>query len=434
MTKIKKTIILGSDIVILYISLFITLIIRYGLSNIQQPLNIHLQSFSFIFIIWIIILYLTDLYKEKYLRINLLTLQILILAVTINITISIIFFYLFPEFFRLTPKTNLLILGIIFTTLDIVWRMLLFKIYISSGWKNNLIFIGTSPTIQETINYLKDNPHIGYNIAFHFQELPANINEIIKKNNIHAIVLHPFFRKKTEVAKTIYQLIATRINLINFVDFYETLFQKLPLEELDEAWFIEKITIRRNIYDSSKRVLDILLSCLLGLLLLPFTLLIAISIKLSARQGPVVYKQQRMGINNQIFTLYKFGTMICDRGPLWTEKNDNRLTKLGKFLRYTHLDEIPQLYNIFKGDMSFIGPRAERKELAALYNQLPYYEIRHFIKPGLTGWAQVNYKPSASIKEAEEKLRYDLYYIKNRSLILDCLILIKTIKYLFINH
>jgi lipopolysaccharide/colanic/teichoic acid biosynthesis glycosyltransferase len=141
-----------------------------------------------------------------------------------------------------------------------------------------------------------------------------------------------------------------------------------------------------------------------------------------------------MGINNQIFTLYKFGTMIYDRGPLWTEKNDNRLTKLGKFLRYTHLDEIPQLYNIFKGDMSFIGPRAERKELAELYNQLPYYEIRHFIKPGLTGWAQVNYKPSASIKEAEEKLRYDLYYIKNRSLILDCLILIKTIKYLFINH
>ena len=121
-------------------------------------------------------------------------------------------------------------------------------------------------------------------------------------------------------------------------------------------------------------------------------------------------------------------------GPLATEKNDSRIFPIGKILRYTHLDELPQLFNILKGDIFFIGPRPESSELVEIYKKLPYYEIRHIIKPGLTGWAQVNYKPSASLEEAFEKLQYDIYYIKNRSLILDLLILIKTIRYIFISH
>ena len=123
-----------------------------------------------------------------------------------------------------------------------------------------------------------------------------------------------------------------------------------------------------------------------------------------------------------------------EKGPLWTEEKDKRLTFIGKILRYTHLDELPQLFNILKGNISFIGPRPERSELAEMYSSLPHYEIRHIIKPGLTGWAQVNYKPSASLEEAHEKLQYDIYYIKNRSLFLDFLIILKTIKYIFISH
>ncbi|MFH1346853.1 MAG: sugar transferase, partial [Spirochaetota bacterium] len=146
------------------------------------------------------------------------------------------------------------------------------------------------------------------------------------------------------------------------------------------------------------------------------------------------FKQERVGLNNKNFTLLKFGTMKEDKGPLWTNKNDDRLTLLGKFLTRTHLDETPQLYNIFKSDISFIGPRAERKELVELYRQISHYEIRHIVKPGLTGWAQLNYKASASIEEAKEKLKYDIYYIKNRSLVLDFLILLKTIRYFFISN
>jgi len=121
-------------------------------------------------------------------------------------------------------------------------------------------------------------------------------------------------------------------------------------------------------------------------------------------------------------------------GPLWTENRDPRLTPIGKILRFTHLDEIPQFWNILKGDLSFTGPRPERVELVEQYKNFPYYEIRHIIKPGLSGWAQINYKPSASLEEAYEKLCYDIYYIKNRSFFLDAMIILKTIRYIFTSY
>ena len=162
-------------------------------------------------------------------------------------------------------------------------------------------------------------------------------------------------------------------------------------------------------------MLDVVLSVILIIVFLPLMLLIAVLIKLNSK-GPIIYKHERMGINDKSFILYKFRIMIANHnGPLVTEKNDPRLTFIGKIIDYTHLNEIPQLFNILKGDMSFIGPRPESSKLVEIYKKLPYYEIRHIIKPGLTGWAQVNYKPSASLEEAFEKLQYDIYYIKNRS-------------------
>ena len=432
MTNAKKITILLGDILILYGALILTLIFRYGPNYFRESFYADLKPFSLIFVIWVVTFYLADLYKEKRLRINLATVQVFILTIIINIVISVILFYLFPSFFKLTPKTNLTIFSLIFGILDLGWRIILVKIYISSGLKDRLLIIGDSPIINEVINYLKNNPQIGYDVTA--QKSENDIDQIIAKNKINTIVIQTHLKKDPEIIKIIYQLLSSKIAVMDFATFYEMIFQKVPLEELEESWFIEKITTRRHLYDAIKKIIDIGLSLFLLIILLPLILIIAILTKLSARQGPVIYKQERVGAKNKFFTLYKFGTMRVDQGPLWTLKNDKRLTLLGRFLRYTHLDEIPQLYNILKGDISFIGPRAERRELAELYKQLPYYEIRHIIKPGLTGWAQLNYKPSASLEEAREKLQYDIYYIKNRSLILDVLILIKTIRLLFISN
>jgi len=431
MTNAKKITILLGDILILYGALILTLIFRYGPNYFRESFYAHLKPFSIIFVIWLVTFYLADLYKEKRLRISPATIQVFILAIIISVVSSVILFYLFPSFFKLTPKTNLAIFALVFGILNIGWRIILVKIYISGGWRNRLLLIGDSPIIDELINYLKNNPQIGYDVAA--QKSENDISQIIAKNKINIIVIQTYLKKDRKIIKIFYQLLPSKIAIVDLITFYETIFQKLPLKELDESWFIDKITTRRHLYDAIKRLIDICLSLFLIIIFLPLILIIAILTKLSSRQGPVIYKQERIGVNNKPFTLYKFGTMQVDEGPLWTTENDKRLTWFGKILRYSHLDEIPQLYNILKGDISFIGPRAERRELVELYKQLPYYEIRHIIKPGLTGWAQLNYKPSASLEEAREKLQYDIYYIKNRSLVLDLLILLRTVRYLFIS-
>jgi exopolysaccharide biosynthesis polyprenyl glycosylphosphotransferase len=179
-----------------------------------------------------------------------------------------------------------------------------------------------------------------------------------------------------------------------------------------------------------QRVIDVLVSLIGILVLSPVMLLVAILIRLTSH-GSAIYKQQRVGLNGGVFTLYKFRSMEADAesdGPIWASKDDPRVTRFGKFLRTSRLDELPQLLNIFKGQMSFIGPRPERPEFVAeLRDKIPHYDLRHLVAPGLTGWAQVMYSYTSSIDEAARKLEYDLYYIKNHSIQLDFAILIKTV-------
>jgi exopolysaccharide biosynthesis polyprenyl glycosylphosphotransferase len=180
-----------------------------------------------------------------------------------------------------------------------------------------------------------------------------------------------------------------------------------------------------------KRVTDIL-AALMGLVLsLPLCLLTALAIKLTS-PGPVFFRQERTGQDGAPFRLIKFRTMRIDAekesGPVWAQKNDTRVTPVGRFLRKSRIDEIPQFLNILAGQMSFVGPRPERPHFVAqLQQQVPFYPLRHTVKPGLTGWAQVRHPYGASIEDAQEKLRYDLYYIKNMSVMFDLNIILRTV-------
>ncbi|MEK7658078.1 MAG: exopolysaccharide biosynthesis polyprenyl glycosylphosphotransferase [Patescibacteria group bacterium] len=436
--KIRTALIILGDAVSLYTSLIITLLIRYGTDGFSGPFYSHFKPFSFIFIVWFLIFYLFDLYQERFFKHSPATAQTFSLAVSASIVASIIIFYAFEPFFRLTPKTNLLIFGLIFGISNYFLRLVLARLFISGGWRKKIIFIGDSPIFASLAEYIKNNPQAGYNINLWLKKLSeekfSNLIESIKKNEVEMAIVDAGVKNNHLNIKFIYRLLPLEIKIMDLSRFYETIFQKVPLEEIKESWFIEEITLGRRFYDMFKRTIDLTLSLILNIILLPIIIIIALLVKISS-EGSVIYKQERIGKNNRPFILYKFRTMKIDEtGPLWTDKNDPRLTFFGKIIRWTHLDELPQLFNILKGDISFIGPRPERTELTDLYKKLPYYEIRHTIKPGLTGWAQVNYKPSASLKEAREKLQYDFYYIKNRSLILDLLILLKTVRYLFLSH
>ncbi len=223
------------------------------------------------------------------------------------------------------------------------------------------------------------------------------------------------------------------VEILDTPTFYERSHKKLLLEQINPSWFFFSGGFRRTaLFVVIKRFLDIVLS-LLGLVItLPFFPIIALLIKVDS-PGPLFFKQIRTGFNERTFVLYKFRTMRQDAelatGAVWSTENDPRITRIGVFLRTSRIDELPQFFNVLRGDMSFVGPRPERPEFVEKLKQvIPYYSKRHFVKPGLTGWAQVCYPYGASVEDAVEKLRYDLYYTKNLSAFLDLLIVLETIK------
>jgi sugar transferase (PEP-CTERM system associated) len=222
-------------------------------------------------------------------------------------------------------------------------------------------------------------------------------------------------------------------------DVYESMTGKVPIESIRLSWLLfSPGSHASRLFLIYKRFASVMISIVGLLLSLPLIPLVILAIKLSSR-GRVLYWQNRVGRDDKIFRCYKFRTMRsdaeADSGPIWAEDNDPRITPVGRFLRRTRIDEIPQLLNVFKGDMSLVGPRPERPEfVAALNEQIPYYHLRHAVRPGITGWAQILYKYGSSVEDAKEKLRYDLYYIKNSSVGLDLLIVLKTIKIVLLSR
>lgn len=212
---------------------------------------------------------------------------------------------------------------------------------------------------------------------------------------------------------------------------YEHLSQRVPVRHIDEHWFIACFSGSRGSFHAhAKRILDVSFACVGLLFALVLWPCIAIAIALGD-SGPLLYSQERVGLDGRRFRLYKFRTMRCDaeqHGAVWARPNDERVTRVGRFLRQTRLDELPQLFNVLKGDMSLVGPRPERPEFVQdLERVIPYYQRRHLVLPGVTGWAQVRFPYGGSIADAEEKLKYDLYYLKHRSIVFDLLILLRTV-------
>jgi lipopolysaccharide/colanic/teichoic acid biosynthesis glycosyltransferase len=230
-----------------------------------------------------------------------------------------------------------------------------------------------------------------------------------------------------------------RLTEINFEElpvhtmdaFYETYWHRLPLETVNESWPLETefMLVQHSIYSTIKRLVDCLVAVFVLVIASPIMFCVAVAIAL-LDGFPIIFSQQRVGIYQKPFTLYKFRTMKVgsDKGDGYTRKSDLRVSRLGSFLRKMRLDEFPQVWNVMKGDMSMIGPRAEWVRLVEGYEQdIPHYHFRHLVLPGITGWAQVNYPYGASLKDTQQKLSYDLYYIRNFSLRLDAEVILKTL-------
>ena len=223
------------------------------------------------------------------------------------------------------------------------------------------------------------------------------------------------------------------VRVTGYLSFVERELGRIVLDDLDPNWLIFSDGFDKSVFrDAAKRAFDLIVSLLLLLFTLPITAVAALLIKLDS-PGPVFYRQERVGRDGRTFTLTKFRSMRVDAeqqgGPRWAAEKDDRITEVGAFIRQTRIDELPQIINVLRGEMSIIGPRPERPFFVdTLTDAIPFYGERHRVKPGITGWAQINYPYGASIEDAREKLSYDLYYVKNTSLFLDVIILLQTVR------
>ena len=267
-------------------------------------------------------------------------------------------------------------------------------------------------------------------------DAPDGLLSYCKANHINEIVVALDERRRTMGGNLpIDELLDCKLSGIDVVDavhFCERELGRIELNQLDPSWMLYSEGFRYSGFrDLSKRVFDLLISVVLLFFAWPFMLLTALAVFIDDG-APVLYRQTRVGLNGRKFDLYKFRSMRKDaekNGAVWAKQNDDRITRVGAFIRNTRLDELPQIYNVLKGDMSFVGPRPERPEFVGeLAEKIPFFNERHRVKPGLMGWAQLKYPYGASVEDAAQKLRYDLYYTKNHSLLLDILIVIQTVE------
>jgi exopolysaccharide biosynthesis polyprenyl glycosylphosphotransferase len=429
--RLKKLILLLGDLAFLHLALFLTLVIRYPRTLWLESWQSHWLSFAVIFIIWLLVFYINNLYDLNLRVISRKFFRRIMNATIISGLLSILYFY-FNIQTGITPKTNLAIFIAIFSLLFLFWRGLHQIITRSFIPRDNLAIIGSGSSAEEIMRLLKENPGAGYQTALVFKnpEELIDLSKSIEAKNIRAIVVCDDFGQSTALREALFACLIHKITFFNYPDFYELLTGKIPVEAIGQNWFLENLRAgQKNYFHLFKKIFDYLVALAILIISLLFWPLIALAIKLSSR-GPIFFKQIRLGRNGREFFMIKFRTMRTENNnSAPTAENDERITAVGSFLRQTRLDEIPQLINILKGEMSFIGPRPERPEIAVeLEKTIPFYKTRLLIKPGVTGWDQISGAyHSASISDSQEKLQYDLFYLKNRSLYLDLTIALKTL-------
>ena len=329
---------------------------------------------------------------------------------------------------------------VVFAVVETYWRRFFNRLTESGEAPNKVVLVGTGPSAKEIAATVRENPQLGYAITAELtgeeaSRTPAAIERAAREYSANLVAVPRELKRKGSLALVLYRLFGRGISVIDLDSFYEVVMRKVPLADIEETWFLENIESTARFYDPFKRAIEFLAALVIGIILLPLEILIAIIVKLTS-PGPVIYRHMRVGQHGREFTFYKFRNMRVDaerEGARWATPNDTRATPFGKFLRKTHLDELPQLWNIIKGDMSFVGPRPERPEFVIkLKEQIPFYEVRLLVRPGVTGWAQINHRADLTPDDVKQKLQYDIYYLKNRSPVLDLAIVLKTLKSIFV--
>ena len=348
--------------------------------------------------------------------------------------------YIFP---RVLLGNNSVVLGLLLVTVALFgWRMMYAWLVQQPYLRERVYVLGVGERAQRLVNGLRSRTELGVEVigwsgnvegAITRETIAAHLMELMQSHRVHRVIVAMSDRRGTLPVLEMLQLRLNGIKIEEATSWLEKISGRIEVDNLYPSWLIFADGFRFSAsFLVLRRIIAILASGVILLVVLPVIPFVILAIKLDSR-GPVLYRQKRVGLGSKVFYCYKFRTMRqdaeADTGATWALDDDPRITRIGKFLRTARLDEIPQLWCVLKGDMSFVGPRPERPEFVEmLAREIPFYEVRNAVRPGITGWAQVRYKYGNTVEDSKEKLQYDLYYIKNMSLGLDVMIMFQTIK------
>ena len=438
----KQLLIVSGDIIFILASLYLAPVIRFGI--ILSPFYVFEQSDMIAVVVYLLTFYVFDFYNLAGLRSSRYFIKFLLATAIASLIISSLYYI-----FHVRPGPQILFLSSMFICILLLgWRYFFEAFFNYSEQPQRILIIGAGKTGNSLYETLKTNKN--YEIAGFLDDdkqkwgqLVGNapviggtaiLSNIIKELGINIIIIAIMRLIQPEIYKKLVEAKFHGLAVYEIPRFYEIMFHRIPVLHTNEMWlgYADIYGVKTNLYNSKvKKIIDKIFA-LLGLILtIPLMGGVALLIKMDSK-GPVFYRQQRVGFNGSIFDLIKFRSMRIDSeidGAVWAQQNDPRITRIGRLIRLFRIDELPQLWNVLKGELSLVGPRPERPEFVeTLTQEIPYYSLRHAVKPGITGWAQINYPYGASKEDALEKLQYDLYYIKNMTFLLDLYILLRTIR------
>ena len=437
-TRELSVLILG-DVSVFILSLWLTLFLRYLSIPSYELFVDHLVPFLLLSAAWLFVFYIAGLYDKQTVFLKSLLISRIIKTQIVNSIIAALLFLVIP--FGIAPKTNLIIYLVLSVALLTLWRL---KVYrsIEPKTRHRAILLADGPEAIELVDETNNNDRYSYTFIRIIDEATAQKTEnfeekllqLIEKERVDIVVAHPGSAYVTKALPRIFDLAFLRFKttFLDFYKVYEDTFDRVPVSSIQYEWFLSNISQSKNdVYDFVKRGIDIVGALALMIPAGFIFPVVAALIKMEDK-GPLFYTTSRIGQFNTLITIYKFRTKNGADSGAAALKSTLVDTKVGAFLRKTRIDELPQLINVLKGDLSFIGPRPEMPALVEVYaKSVPYYNARHFMKPGLSGWAQINNfdvpRGGVDMERTKVKISYDLFYLKQRSLFLDVQIALKTI-------
>lgn len=439
LTRKEALILFFGDIFFFVFSLWFSLYLRFAEVPTNEKFLEHLVPFSFLFVVWLLVYFIAGLYEKHTLILKSSLPSIIFNAQVVNSIFAIAFFYS-VTIFGITPKTILFIYLVISFVTIWFWRLYGITLF-GRAEKQPALLIGSGTEMRELLSEVNGNSR--YDLNFVTSVDVSNIDSIdiqediitqVYSNDIKIIAIDFSHENVAPLLPHLYNLIFSKVRFIDSHRIYEDIFDRIPLSLVTYSWFLENISVSPKFtYDALKRTMDMVVSFILGVFSLIVYPFVYIAIKLDDG-GPIFISQERVGKDAKNIRLYKFRSMSRRESSI-TPTAENKVTRIGAFLRKSRIDELPQLWNILIGDLSLIGPRPELPSGVLIYEkEIPFYTMRHLIKPGLSGWAQIHQENhphhGAEVTLTKEKLTYDIYYIKNRSFWLDIKIALRTVKVL----